>query len=54
MTVVITKGMKKEEVEKKVKKLTGKAKLISAKKYAGTVKSFAGLDALKYQKDSRN
>ena len=54
MTVVIKKGMKKEEIEKAVKKLTGKIKLIKAKKYAGTVKSFAGVNALKYQKESRD
>ncbi len=54
MTVIIKKGMKKEEIEKAVKKITGKAKLIKAKRYAGTVKSFSGVNALKYQKDSRN
>ena len=54
MTVVIKKGMKKEEIDKAVKKLTGKAKVIKAKKYAGTVKSFKGINALKFQKESRN
>lgn len=54
MTVVIKKGMKKEDIDKAVRKVSGKARLINAKKYAGTVKSFSGLDALKYQKDSRN
>jgi hypothetical protein len=54
MTLVIKKGMKKDEIEKAVKKLAGKPKVIMAKKYAGTVKSFVGVNALKYQKDSRN
>lgn len=54
MTIVIKKGMKKADIEKKVRKITGKSKVIDAKKFAGTVKSFAGIDALKYQKDSRN
>lgn len=46
--------MKKDEIEKAVNNLTRKTKLIEAKKYAGTVKSFAGINALKYQKESRN
>lgn len=54
MTIVIKKGMKREQIEKAVRKLSGKGKLIKAEKYAGTVKSFSGINALKYQKESRN
>jgi len=54
MTIVIKKGMKKDDIEKKVRKIAGKPKVIEAKKFAGTVKSFTGINALKYQKDSRN
>ena len=54
MTVEIKKGMKKVEIEKAVKKLAGKPKVIKAEKFAGTVKSFSGINAIKYQKDSRN
>ncbi|MDP4264501.1 MAG: hypothetical protein Q8941_18370 [Bacteroidota bacterium] len=54
MATRLTKDLKKEEMKKKVRKIAGKSKLIDAKKFAGTVKSFTKLNALKYQKDGRN